>query len=73
MWEAQYNDSFGVFLNGSTSANQIVYDAMDAPITINGPFFSSGSVQLAPANGLGYNGSTAPADHQGAGRAGKHE
>jgi hypothetical protein len=53
-----YNDSYGVFLNGSTGANQIVFDSMGNSITINGPFFSSGSVMTPPENGMGYDGST---------------
>jgi len=53
---SQYNDSFGVFLNG----DQIVFDDTGAPITINGPYFdpAGGKVQVPPDNGLEYDGST---------------
>ncbi|AKT37134.1 choice-of-anchor L domain-containing protein [Chondromyces crocatus] len=51
---SSYNDVYGVYLNGS----QVAFDDNGAPITINGPFFSSGSVVLTPANGTEYNGTT---------------
>jgi hypothetical protein len=50
----KFNDCFGVFLNNT----QIVFDQFGKPITINGPFFSSGLVRIPPANGLEYDGST---------------
>jgi Dockerin type I domain len=51
----EYNDVFGVFLNGS----QIAFDAFGNPITINGGFFdSTGYVQIPPDNGMEYDGST---------------
>ena len=50
----QFNDVYGVYLNGS----QVAFDDNGNPITINGPFFSGGSVVLAPANGTEYDGTT---------------
>ncbi|WP_437963901.1 choice-of-anchor L domain-containing protein [Sorangium sp. So ce260] len=50
----RYNDVYGVYLDGV----QIVFDQNNAPITVNGPFFSGGSVVVAPATETEYNGST---------------
>jgi hypothetical protein len=50
-----YNDVFGAYLNGT----QVAFDSDGNPITINGPFFSSGAVQIPPDNGMEYDGSTA--------------
>jgi hypothetical protein len=47
-----YNDVMGIFLNGE----QIAFDDDGNPITINGPFFNSGSV--VTSNGTTYDGST---------------
>jgi hypothetical protein len=55
---SQYDDAFGVFLNGNLRTNQIVFDSTGNPVTINSPFFYSTNVQIPPANGMGYNGST---------------
>ena len=49
-----FNDVFGAFLNNE----QIAFDENGAPITINGPFFSSSNVITPPTNGLEYDGST---------------
>ena len=51
---SDYNDVFGAYLNGV----QIAFDESGAPITINGPFFSGGYVQVPPDNGLEYDGTT---------------
>ena len=51
---SSYNDVFGVYLNDT----QVAFDASGAPITINGPFFSGGSVVVAPATETEYDGST---------------
>ena len=51
---SSYNDTVGVYLNGT----QVAFDNNGNAITINGPFFSSGSVEVPPANGLEYDGST---------------
>ncbi|XXX78225.1 choice-of-anchor L domain-containing protein [Sorangium sp. So ce134] len=52
--DPRFNDVYGVYLDGV----QIVFDENNAPITVNGPFFSGGSVVVAPATETGYNGST---------------
>lgn len=52
---SSFNDVFGAYLNGE----QIAFDQDGNSITINGPFFSGGYVQLPPGNGLEYDGSTA--------------
>lgn len=49
-----FNDTFGVYLNGQ----QIVYDEAGDPISINGAFFSSSNVVVAPATMSEYDGST---------------
>jgi hypothetical protein len=49
-----FNDVYGVYLNGA----QVAFDDNGSPITINGPFFSGGSVVLPPANGTEYDGTT---------------
>jgi len=49
-----FNDVYGVYLNGQ----QVAFDDNGNPITINGPFFSGGSVVLTPANGTEYDGTT---------------
>lgn len=49
-----YNDVFGAYLNGE----QVAFDGDGNPITINGPFFSGPYVEVPPANGLEYDGST---------------
>ncbi|WP_170228821.1 choice-of-anchor L domain-containing protein [Polyangium fumosum] len=51
---SNFNDVYGVYLNGT----QIAFDASGDPITINGPFFSSGAVIVEPATGTEYDGST---------------
>ena len=51
---SNFNDVYGVYLNGE----QVAFDDNGNPITINGPFFSGGSVVLAPANGTEYDGTT---------------
>jgi hypothetical protein len=51
---SKYNDVYGVYLNGT----QIAFDENGDPITINGPFFSSGAAVMTPANGTEYNGTT---------------
>jgi hypothetical protein len=48
-----FNDVFGIWVDGT----QIAFDDSGAPITINGPFFSSGNVLTPPASGP-YGGST---------------
>jgi hypothetical protein len=55
---SRFNDTFGVFLNGTLKSNQIVFDYTGAPIMINGPLFSPGNVITSPADGMQYNGST---------------
>ncbi len=52
---SSFNDVFGAYLNGT----QVAFDSDGFPITINGPFFSSGAVQVPPGNGMEYDGSTA--------------
>lgn len=49
-----YNDVYGVYLNGV----QVAFDENGNPITINGPFFSSGAVVTPPTNGTEYDGTT---------------
>ncbi len=49
-----YNDVLGIYLNGT----QVAFDSGGHPITINGGFFTSGSVVVAPATGTEYDGST---------------
>jgi hypothetical protein len=49
-----FNDVYGVYLNGS----QVAFDDNGNPITINGPFFSSGAVVVEPATETEYDGST---------------
>ncbi|UQA57269.1 choice-of-anchor L domain-containing protein [Polyangium aurulentum] len=49
-----FNDVYGVYLNGV----QIAFDASGNPITINGPFFSSAAVVVAPDTETEYDGST---------------
>ncbi|EYF02104.1 choice-of-anchor L domain-containing protein [Chondromyces apiculatus] len=51
---SSFNDVYGVYLNGQ----QVAFDDGGNPITINGPFFSGGSVVLTPANGTEYDGTT---------------
>ncbi|MCO4774252.1 MAG: choice-of-anchor L domain-containing protein, partial [Deltaproteobacteria bacterium] len=51
---SSYNDTVGVYLNGQ----QVAFDANGNAISINGPFFSGSSVEVPPANGLEYDGST---------------
>jgi len=53
--DSAYNDTYVVYLNGE----QVVFDASGNPITINGPFFASTAVVLAPATETEYDGSTA--------------
>ncbi|KAH0548130.1 hypothetical protein GP486_008141, partial [Trichoglossum hirsutum] len=50
---SEFNDVFGIWVNGT----QIAFDDSHAPITINGPFFSSGNVLTPPLSGA-YGGST---------------
>jgi hypothetical protein len=50
----EFNDVYGVYLNGV----QVAFDDNGNPITINGPFFTGGSVVLPPANGTEYDGTT---------------
>jgi hypothetical protein len=49
-----FNDVYGVYLNGQ----QIAFDDNGNPITINGPFFSSGAVVVGAATESEYDGST---------------
>lgn len=49
-----FNDSYGAYLDGV----QVVFDENGNPITINGPFFSSSNVIVAPATETEYDGST---------------
>lgn len=51
---SDFNDVYGVYLNGE----QVAFDDGGNPITINGPFFTGGSVVLTPANGTEYDGTT---------------
>ncbi|HSN99036.1 MAG TPA: choice-of-anchor L domain-containing protein [Candidatus Nanopelagicales bacterium] len=51
---SNFNDVYGVYLNGQ----QVAFDDNGNPITINGPFFSGGSVVFPPANGTEYDGTT---------------
>jgi len=51
---SEFNDVYGAYLNGA----QVAFDAGGDPITINGPFFSSGSVVVEPATETEYDGST---------------
>ncbi|MDC3952637.1 choice-of-anchor L domain-containing protein [Polyangium jinanense] len=51
---SMYNDVYAVYLDGE----QIVFDAQGNSITINGPFFSSGAVVVAPETETEYDGST---------------
>jgi hypothetical protein len=51
---SSFNDVYGVYLNGV----QVAFDDNGNPITINGPFFSGGSVVFPPANGTEYDGTT---------------
>jgi hypothetical protein len=50
---SDFNDVFGIWVNGT----QIAFDDTGAPITVNGPFFSSGNVLTPPTSGA-YGGST---------------
>ncbi len=54
-----YNDGFGVFLDpeGLPQEN-VALDTNDEPITIDGPFFSSGTVVEWPDNEMNFEGST---------------
>lgn len=49
-----YNDVYAVYLNGA----QVVFDDAGNPITVNGPFFSSEAVIVAPETQCEYDGST---------------
>lgn len=49
-----YNDVFGIFVD----SKQVAFDASGAPITVNGPFFSSSNVITPPNSGSSYQGST---------------
>jgi hypothetical protein len=49
-----FNDVYGVYLNGQ----QVAFDNNGNPITINGPFFASSEVVVAPATETEYDGST---------------
>jgi len=49
-----YNDVFGIFVD----SKQVAFDASGAPITVNGPFFSSNNVITPPESGSSYQGST---------------
>lgn len=51
---SEFNDAFGVYVDGK----QVAFDDTGAPITVNGPFFSSGTVITPPQSGSSYNGST---------------
>jgi len=53
-----FNDSVGVWLNGTTLADQVAFDPGGSPININGPFFASAQVVTPPTNGMEYDGST---------------
>jgi hypothetical protein len=52
--DQEFNDVFGVYIDGK----QIAFDDKHDPITVNGPFFSTGNVLLGPQSGSAYNGST---------------
>lgn len=49
-----YNDVFGIFVD----KKQVAFDNTGAPITVNGPFFSSSNVLTPPSSGSSYQGST---------------
>ncbi|MCK6586562.1 MAG: hypothetical protein HUU21_32765 [Polyangiaceae bacterium] len=51
---SSFNDVVGVYLDGV----QVAFDDDGNPITINGPFFSGGSVIVEPATETEYDGST---------------
>jgi hypothetical protein len=53
-----FNDTFGVFLNGTAKSDQLVFDAAGDPVMINGLFFNEAGVIKEPATGTEYNGST---------------
>ena len=55
---SNYNDSVGIWLNGTSVNDQIIFDSTGSALNINGPFFNSGSVVTPPSNGLEYDGST---------------
>ena len=61
-----FNDSVGVWLNGTDVSNQIAFDASGNAVNINGGFFNGGSVVTPPTNGLEYDGSTGLLLAQGA-------
>ncbi|KAI9766916.1 MAG: hypothetical protein M1840_006213 [Geoglossum simile] len=64
---SEFNDVFGIWIDGT----QIAFDDGGAPITINGPFFSSGNVLTPPASGP-YGGSTPLLQSGFASAAGEH-
>jgi hypothetical protein len=53
-----FNDSVGIWLNGTSVNDQIIFDSTGAALNINGPFFSSSNVIMPPSNGMEYDGST---------------
>jgi Ca2+-binding RTX toxin-like protein len=63
-----FNDVYAVYLDGV----QIVFDANNDPITINGPFFGGGSVVVPPVNGSEYDGSTGLLTTQALAAVGAH-